>query len=449
MLYGTPLAISEPGLNLVTGIIEAHLSGVRLSDDEKEARAQSRSYGSDPGPQNGGTRVAVLNLHGPIMSRGGDLTMSGYANPQRFAAQVRAAADDPDIARIVISIDSPGGSVSGTRTAAEAVAYARGKKEVLAVADDLAASAAYWIGSQATKFVADPGATVGSIGVLMALKDTSEQNAKEGVQVHVLRSGTEKALGQPGEAITDETLAHRRESLMVYHEQFVDAVAAGRGVPRARAAEWATGRTWIGQAAVDAGLADTVGTLREAVAGAFSSPVSAARPAAGGGRGASTSHPPGGTPVDPETLALLGLAEGATPEQVRAAIAKREADARAAAQANIYAALGVTSDTASDADLRALSARAKDGETYRQAQLDRLHALTITIEGNHEAGRQAADDAREVYAGQSLERIGAQIARLEAKRDTLPNGARSQHGDRKSAPKALPASAYGRVGGRR
>ena len=46
LLYGTPLAITEQGLHLISGIIEAHLSGVRLSDDEKQLRADSRSYGS-------------------------------------------------------------------------------------------------------------------------------------------------------------------------------------------------------------------------------------------------------------------------------------------------------------------------------------------------------------------------------------------------------------------
>ena len=207
------------------------------------------------------------------------------------------------MSRIVLSIDSPGGSVSGTRTAADAVSHAASKKEVVAVADDMAASAAYWIGAQATTFVADPGTTVGSIGVIMALKDTSEKNAKDGVQVHVLRSGAQKALGQPGEVVTDETLAHYNEQLMTFHDQFVQVVAQGRGMPVAQVRTLATGRTWIGQAAVDVGLADHVGTVREALAGSFSSQPAARQAAAHSpARLYAAAETPGGGPCPQKSL---------------------------------------------------------------------------------------------------------------------------------------------------
>lgn len=444
-MYGVPWAITEQGMNLITGIIEAHLSGVRLTAEEAQARAASQTYGSVGTATTTGTQVALLRLHGPIISRASEnMMVSGGVDPQQFAARVRAAADNADVSRIVISVDSPGGSVSGTRTAADAVAYARSKKEVIAVADDMAASAAMWIAAQATTVIADPGATLGSIGVIMSIKDVSEKNTKEGVQLHVLRSGDEKALGQPGEVITDTTLAHYREQLMVFHDQFVQAIATGRNLPLARARELATGRTWIGQQAVDVGLADYVGTLQQAINGEYSGPA-AARPA----RPAALSPAPraettqGGDAMPPEVLAMLGLQPDASAEEIMTAIRAQRANAAATMRAGMLADLGLTEEPDQPADLKALAAQAQDGQTYREAQLDRLHALTITTEGNDERGQQAADDARAVYAGQSLERINAQIIRLEAKRDALPDGPRSRRGDTDTKPTTVNLSGYG------
>lgn len=418
---------------------------MRLTPEEAQARAASQTYGSVGTARTEGSSVALLRLHGPIMSRASDsMAISGGADPQQFAARVRVAADNPDVSRIVISIDSPGGTVSGTRVAADAVAYARTRKDVVAVADDMAASAAYWIGAQATTFVADPGATVGSIGVIMSIKDTSEKNAQDGVKLHVLRSGDQKALGQPGEVITDGTLAHYRESLMIFHDQFVEAVAQGRGMTLEQARALATGRAWIGAQAVNVGLADAVGTLQQAINGEFSrSAGPAVRPAALSP--AATVETITGGDMDPKILAMLGLSADATPEQIEAAIRDQQAKAAATERTNLLATLGLTETSDQPADLKALAAQARDGAAYREAQLDRLHALTVAVEGNDEAGVKAADDAREVYATQSIERITAQITRLEAKRDTLPAGPQSRRGpaDTKATPTRLSLSAFG------
>ena len=451
-LYGVPWAITEHGMNLITGIVEAHLSGVRLSDEEKQARAASQTYGSVSGAQGQGqaTQVAVLTLHGPIMSRAGEnMMLSGATDPQAFAARVKAAADNPEVARIVISVDSPGGTVSGTATAGEAVAYAAAKKDVVVVADDMACSAAYWIAAQASTVVVVPGATVGSIGVVMSIKDTSARNAAEGVQLHVLRSGDLKALGQPGEVIDEKTLAHYGARMQVFHDQFVAAVAAGRGMPLAQVQTLANGDTWIGQQAVDVGLADEVGTLEQAIRGDFS-------PRAGSNVQRPTAYSPaaraettqGGDAMPPEVLAMLGLAPEASAEDVMQAIKTQRATAAQTERTTILAQLGLTEEDGAPADFKGLAAQAADGRTYRDAQLERLHALTIRAEGNDERGQQAADDAREVYAGQSLARIAAQITRLEARADGLPDGSlynagRDEHQKKPAAPAPLRLSDFG------
>ena len=90
--------------------------------------------------------------------------------------------------------------------------------------------------------------------------------------------------------------------------------------------------------------------------------------------------------MPPEVLAMLGLSAEATPEQIQAAIQEQRKTAAATERTNMLAALGLSEEPGKPADLQAVAAQAKDGVAYREAQLDRLHALTITMEGNDEAG---------------------------------------------------------------
>lgn len=153
--------------------------------------------------------------------------------------------------------------------------------------------------------------------------------------------------------------------------------------------------------------------------------------------------------MPPEVLAMLGLSADATPEQIGAAIEKQKRAAAQTERANMLAALGLSETPEQPADLAAVKRQAADGAKYREDQLDRLHALTITVEGNDERGIAAADDAREVYGAQSLERISGQITRLEARRDSLPSGPLSQSKQADAAPTPkLKLSAFG-LGGRK
>ncbi|WP_229193601.1 S49 family peptidase, partial [Bradyrhizobium brasilense] len=96
------------------------------------------------------------------------------------AAQVARAADDQDVAGIILDVDSPGGTVSATVEAAGAVAAASTKKPVIAVANTLAVSAAYWIASQAGELVMTPSADVGSIGAMIMHQDIPAGSTRTG-----------------------------------------------------------------------------------------------------------------------------------------------------------------------------------------------------------------------------------------------------------------------------
>ncbi|WP_019585229.1 S49 family peptidase [Deinococcus apachensis] len=221
-----------------------------------------------PMARNPGRQVAVLTFHGTVVSRAPRWAQAyGYISPQNFAAEVRALADDPTVSAIAVWCDSPGGTVAGTVEAAEAVAYARGKKRVTFACADMTCSAAYWIASQATEIVVTPTALVGSIGVITVHADYSGMLGSLGVVVSYIRSAAKKALGQPYESLSEEARAERQEMVDAIHTQFVQAVAKGRRKARNVVAEqWATGHVWTGQDAVTAGLADRVASLGQVLA---------------------------------------------------------------------------------------------------------------------------------------------------------------------------------------
>lgn len=214
--------------------------------------------------RNNGKTVALVTLHGVVVSRApGWAEHYGYVNPQNFAAQVRALADDSSVASIILSVDSPGGTVAGTIEAAEAVAYARTRKKVTAVVNDMACSAAFWIASQASEITVTPTAMTGSIGVIITHADYSKMLGTVGIVVNYIRSAAKKALGQPYEPLSDEARAEFQTTVDSIHAQFVQAVARGRRKAKAVVAEsWATGEIWIGADAVTQGLADRVASLQ-------------------------------------------------------------------------------------------------------------------------------------------------------------------------------------------
>ena len=215
-----------------------------------------------------GQRVAVVTLQGTILSRVPEWAESyGFVSPQAFARNMIMAADDASIAIIVIACDSSGGTVNGTVEAAEAVAYARRKKRVVAVASDMMCSAAFWICVQASQIVVTPTAMVGSIGVITSHTDVSAMYSQMGVVVTYIRSAVKKALGQPTEKLTGAALAERQALVDSIHAQFVADVAQGRRKPAETVAkDWATGQIWVGQEAVSAGLVDRVASLSTVMA---------------------------------------------------------------------------------------------------------------------------------------------------------------------------------------
>jgi protease-4 len=117
----------------------------------------------------------------------------------------------------------------------------------------------------AQRIVVAPSAIVGSIGVISAGPRLSALLDRLGIRVEEHRAGKLKGMGAPWREDTDEERATEQRLVDAFYDRFVDRVAEGRKLDRARVLELATGEVWLGSQAVELGLADSVGDIDDAI----------------------------------------------------------------------------------------------------------------------------------------------------------------------------------------
>ncbi len=217
-----------------------------------------------------GAGIAVLPLYGVITQRGNmveDISGPGSTSTQKFTSALRQVLADDTVAQILIDIDSPGGSVYGVSELATEIMKARTQKPVVAVANSLAASAAYWIGCAAGEFYVTPGGEVGSIGVWQAHFDYSKALEDEGVKPTLISAGKFKVEGNPYVPLDLEALSFMQSRVDDYYNAFAKAVAKGRGLTVNDVREgMGEGRVLGADAALAAKMVDGVATFDEVLA---------------------------------------------------------------------------------------------------------------------------------------------------------------------------------------
>ena len=129
----------------------------------------------------------------------------------------------------------------------------------------MATSGGYYIAAACDKIVANPGTLTGSIGVIMQLTNVEELMKKVGVKGLNIKSGANKDLGSPFQAISPEGREILQSLVDNVHSQFVAAVAKGRGMDEGQVRKLADGRVYSGAQAKDLGLIDQFGTLEDAI----------------------------------------------------------------------------------------------------------------------------------------------------------------------------------------
>lgn len=205
--------------------------------------------------------VATLELVGPLVKY--DASWFGGTSTIYIRDCLAACLTDTRVTSIALVIDSPGGTVSGTKDLADAVAAASQEKPCYAYIQDIGCSAAFWIASQATKCYANETAIVGSIGTFAVVKDFSAAFEAQGVKVHVVKAGEFKGTGEPGTPVTEEQLAERQTLINALNDQFVKQAAKGRKMSLRNMKALADGRAHIAAKAQELGLIDGVMSLGE------------------------------------------------------------------------------------------------------------------------------------------------------------------------------------------
>ncbi len=268
----TPWALMPERLNAMGAVIarwsrsgvtaDGVIESVQADRAVREARRQAST-----GMSSGG--IAVLPLYGVVTQRGNmveDVSGPGSVSTQQFASALRQALADDTVSQILIDIDSPGGSVYGVAELADEIISARAQKPVVAVANSLAASAAYWIGCAASELFVTPGGEVGSIGVWQAHFDYSQALAAEGVAPTLISAGKYKVEGNPYAPLDTEAQGFMQSRVDDYYSAFTKGVARGRGVSIAQVREgMGQGRVLGAGAAMAQNMVDGVATFDDVV----------------------------------------------------------------------------------------------------------------------------------------------------------------------------------------
>lgn len=242
----------------------AMLSGLSVSlhlQQQQQAKVVAGDSGSRLTLQVSPQGIAQVNLTNTLMKQ--RASMSNNTSTVEARQLLRAAAQDPEVKGVVLFIDSPGGTVAGTADLAAEVNRTKARKPVYAYIEDLGASAAYWVASQATKVFTNQTGIVGSIGTYMQVIDYRRAADQLGMTVHVIRAGNMKGAGTPGTEITPEQLADFQRLVNALNDQFLSGVAAGRNLPLETVRGLATGQTWVGQEAVTQKLVDRVASAED------------------------------------------------------------------------------------------------------------------------------------------------------------------------------------------
>lgn len=219
-LLATPWAMQPEVLAAYVGIISRRYAGEPAATIQAAKPAATMRQGS----------IAVIPVHGAIMQRANLMQdVCGGCSTDQVSGMLRQALADETVAQILLDIDSPGGSVYGTGELAAEIYQARSQKPIVAFANSLAASAAYWIGCSASEFYVTPGGEVGSIGVWMAHDDYSQAMAESGVKTTIISAGKFKVEGNPYEPLHEDAQAFMQSRVSDYYAAFTQGVAKGRG----------------------------------------------------------------------------------------------------------------------------------------------------------------------------------------------------------------------------
>jgi signal peptide peptidase SppA len=212
--------------------------------------------------------VAVVPIFGPLTQRGDVVASNATRSAEAVADEVTSAAADNSIDAVVLLVDSPGGEVYGIPEAFNAIRQAAAIKPVVTSVSSVCASAALYLGSAATEIWVTPSGEIGSLGVYALHVDLSKalEESGEKPQFIVASDSPFKTEGNSFEPLSDDARASLQKVVDRYMAMFVRDVAKGRSMSvETVRTKFGQGRMLSPQDAVEAGMADKIGTFNDAL----------------------------------------------------------------------------------------------------------------------------------------------------------------------------------------
>ncbi len=267
-VFMEPCCITPEAHYAVQRTLEAAISGGapvqafggRLAPSNHFNAAQ---LGLNP-PKNNGSRVYTRGAMAYIPVRGiigkglsSMETMCGGYSVDQFEADVDTATEDPSIKRILVDFYTPGGSVTGVPEAAKMFRAAGKIKDTYAFTAIQSASAGYWLMSQANHVYSTESASVGSIGVYLALLDRSEEMKQRGMALKLFKAGDHKGMGLPGNPLSEADEKLLQDGVDKVYKMFTSAVTSARPQIKSPTMQ---GQTFMGMDSKAVGLIDSTVT---------------------------------------------------------------------------------------------------------------------------------------------------------------------------------------------
>lgn len=213
-----------------------------------------------------GAGIAVIPIEGILIS--GETRGTMVAGTRTIAKFLKRARERRRVRALVLWIDSPGGSAAAAQEIYRMLRQFKKetKKPLVAALGDVAASGGYYVAVAADRIYALPATLTGSIGVLWENINLERLLGKLGIEAETLKAGRFKDIGSPFRPMTKEERKLIQRLLQDVHDQFIADVAKGRKLSPQKIRRLADGRILTGKQALKAGLVDELGGLEEAIA---------------------------------------------------------------------------------------------------------------------------------------------------------------------------------------
>jgi protease-4 len=257
--------VDKIGTRVAWGERVAEVAGDDDWDDMPGAFAHTEldAWLEETKPDEPGAKIGVITIAGEISD--GEAG-PGEAGAERITKLLDDALDD-DLKALVVRVDSPGGTVTGSEAIRRAILRHKADKIPIVVSmGNVAASGGYWVSTPADRIFAEPETITGSIGIFGVVPTFEDALGQWGVTTDGVR--TTPLSGQPDlfAGFTPETEAVLQASVEAGYERFLALVGQSRKMTRDRVDELGQGRVWDGGSARQLGLVDQFGDLDAAIA---------------------------------------------------------------------------------------------------------------------------------------------------------------------------------------